>query len=356
MDEHGGNIEKAVRVYRLKKDKVIDFSANINPLGIPSSIKKAITKALDCADRYPEPEYRELRNGLALFYGVGPNELLPDNGSISLIYLIPRALGLRRPLVPVPAFSEYEKSLRLNNCRPLFVKPKADLGLDAENIIKQLKNADSLYLCNPNNPTGLMLAKEDLIRIIKKAEAKKITVVLDEVFIEFTDASQKNTCLREAVKSKNLIILRSLTKYFALAGLRLGAAIAHRDTILGLKKYQPPWAVNSLAVAAAGEFIKDKKYIHNSYRLIARERGFLYSSLAALSSLQVWKPSANFIFCQIKDRKINSGILRDSLARKGVLIRDCSNFRGLNNRFFRVAVRTRPENLKLLESLPEVLH
>ena len=209
MDEHGGNIEKAAREYRLKKDNVIDFSANINPLGIPSSIKKAITKALDRADNYPDPEYRELRKGLASFYGVRPNELLPDNGSIALIYLIPRALGLSRPLIPLPAFSEYEKSARLcGGERPVFVRPKKDFSLNMDRLLKQLSGRDSLFLGNPNNPTGMMAPKDEVLRIVKEAQAKKVTVILDEVFIEFTDAGLKNTLIKEAVKTKNLIILQ----------------------------------------------------------------------------------------------------------------------------------------------------
>ncbi len=366
MDEHGGNIEQALKQYRLAEGGVIDFSANINPLGMPDAVKRAITKAMNSLDRYPECEYLELRKDLAGFYGVRPQNLLVDNGSVSLIYLIPRALGLRSALIPVPAFSEYEKAASLAKGEVKFLKPKTDLSLDIDSLINGLKGRDSLYLANPNNPTSLAVERKDLLRILKVAKEKWVILILDEVFAEFGDSPRENTLINQAVKSGNLIILRSMTKFFALAGLRLGAAIAHPKLIARLRKYQPPWPVNSLAAAAAREFLKDKKYIRDSYKLIQKEKEFLYSELSAFKALKVWNPSANFILCQIISSSLTpltpacggagrGGKMRDILALKGILIRDCSNFRGLGSSFFRVAVRSRKENLKLLSALKEVL-
>ena len=281
MDEHGGNIEQALKQYSLAENAVIDFSANINPLGIPYAVKRAVTKAMDSAHNYPEREYLELRKDLAHFYGVKPQNLLVDNGSVSLIYLIPRALGLRSALIPVPAFSEYEKAARLSAGEAAFLKPKADFSLDVDSLIKGLRGKDSLYLANPNNPTSLSVDKKDLLRVLKEAKKRGVTLILDEVFMEFSDSPRESTLIGEAVQSQGLIILRSMTKFFALAGLRLGAAIAHSKLIDRLKQYQPPWPVNSLAVAAAREFLKDKKYIRDSYKLIQEEKAFLYSELSA---------------------------------------------------------------------------
>lgn len=356
MDEHGGNIEKASREYRLIKDTLIDFSANINPLGIPQRIQKTIAKAIHTTERYPDPEYSELREGLSSFYGVRPYNILADNGSVSLIYLIPRALGLKRPLIPLPAFSEYEKSVYLAGTKPVFLKPRKDFSLDIDNLLKQLKTRDSLYIGNPNNPTGALTAKEDLLRIFKAAKAKNIVVIIDEVFIEFTKNHARNTLLKQSLQSKNLIVLRSMTKYFAMAGLRLGTAIAHQGIITRLKKFQPPWAVNALAITAATAFINDKKYLTRSSLFMAKERKYLYASLALFSDLKVWIPSANFIFCKLQNKKISAEALREALVKNGILIRDCANFRGLNKYFFRVAIRTRQENLKLLKGLREALH
>jgi len=298
MDEHGGNIEKALKQYSLAESAVIDFSANINPLSMPYVVKRAVTKAMDCLDRYPECEYLELRKDLACFYGVKPQNLLPDNGSVSLIYLIPRALGLKKPLIPVPAFSEYEKAARLAGGEVKFINPKGDivgteqcsvptdlvdLNIDMDSLIKGLKGRDSLYLANPNNPTSLSLEKKDLLMVLRETKNRGVTLILDEVFMEFSDSPRENTLIGQAVQSRNLIILRSMTKFFALAGLRLGAAIAHPKVIARLKKYQPPWPVNSLAVSAAREFLKDKKYIRDSCKLIQEEKIFLYSELSALS-------------------------------------------------------------------------
>jgi len=299
MDEHGGNIEQALKQYSLAENAVIDFSANINPLGIPYAVKRAVTKAMDSAHNYPECEYLELRKDLAHFYGVKPQNLLVDNGSVSLIYLIPRALGLRSALIPVPAFSEYEKAARLSAGEAAFLKPKADFSLDVDSLIKGLRGKDSLYLANPNNPTSLSVDKKDLLRVLKEAKKRGVTLILDEVFMEFSDSPRESTLIGEAVQSQGLIILRSMTKFFALSGLRLGAAIAHPKVIARLKQYQPPWPVNSLVVSAAREFLKDKKYIRDSYKLIQQEKAFLYSELSTFKALKVWRPSANFILCQI---------------------------------------------------------
>lgn len=355
MDEHGGNIEKALEQYSLAEGAVVDFSANINPLGMPYPVKKAVAKAMDCLGRYPECEYSGLRKDLASFYGVEPQNLLADNGSVSLIHLIPRALGLKKSVIPIPAFSEYEKAACLSGGEVKSIRAKKDLSLDINLLLKQLKGRDSLYLANPNNPTSLSVDKKDILRILKEAKDKDVILILDEVFMEFSDSPRENTLISQAVKSRNLIILRSMTKLFALAGLRLGAAIAHPKVIARLKKYQPPWPVNSLAVSAAREFLKDKKYIRDSYKLIQEEKTFLYSELSAFRALQVWRPSANFVFCRIRGKRITAAGLRNRLAVKGILIRDCANFRGLDTSFFRVALRTRKENLKLLSGLKEVL-
>ena len=235
---------------------------------------------------------------MAAFYGVKPQNLLLDNGSVSLIYLIPRALGLKKALIPVPAFSEYEKAARLAGEEVKFIRPKTDFSPDINLLLKQLKGRDSLYLANPNNPTSLSVDKKDLLMVLKEAKNRGVTLILDEVFMEFSDSPREATLIGEAVQSQGLIILRSMTKFFALAGLRLGAAIAHPKLIARLKQYQPPWPVNSLAVSAAREFLKDKKYIRDSYKLIQEEKSFLYSQLSAFRALQVWRPSANFILCQ----------------------------------------------------------
>ena len=353
MEEHGGNIEKALKEYRIKEGALIDFSANINPLDMPYSVRKAIIDKLKYAQRYPEPGYNELKKHLADFYKVRLEEMLPDNGSISLIYLIPRALGLTKPCIPIPTFSEYEKSFLLSGAKPMFIKPTQDLSLAMDAIIRCLGQGkiDSLYLCNPNNPTGLSIPKEDVVKILKAAKKKKVTVIVDEVFVEFTDAPKKHSVIEEARNFKNVVILRSMTKYFGLAGLRLGTAIANEGIIKRLKAHQPPWAVNTVAVSAAIAFLKNAKYARDSHHLISSEKKFFYDSLSGFTLLQVWKPSANFIFCRIKDKKLKAAVLKNRLAKRGILIRDCANFRGLDSSFFRVAVRTRPENERLISEL-----
>ena len=351
MHIHGGNVEEIAKRYGLGEEKITDFSANINPLGPPPRVIKALKKNLDSIARYPNPEAVDLRKELSKYLRINPENIIAGNGAIELIHLICRTLKPQKALVVVPTFCEYEFALKSVGCKISFLTLRSDddFGLNVKGLIAHLKRIDLLFLCNPNNPTGQLISKADMLRIIDAAQEKGIFVVLDEVFMDFVEKAE--TLIYEAVKRKNLFIIRSLTKFFALPGIRIGYGVGNKKLLEKLKIHKEYWSVNALAQLAGIAALKDKEYIQRTKRLIRKERKFLYRRLSKINGLKPYPSATNFILCRLNTNKIDSKNLQEKLIQKNILIRDCSSFRSLNNRYIRIAVRTRKENLCLVDSL-----
>lgn len=354
---HGGNIREAAEKYGLSSESILDFSANINPLGLPPNIKKIIASNIDSLLHYPDTECKILKEELADFLDLEPSNLLIGNGSIELIYLVPKALSPRCVLIPIPTFSEYEFSARRSKSKAMFVRAKGEenFQIKIEWFIKFLPKVDLVFLCNPNNPTGNLISKDEIIYLAKAGQRHNTIVAIDEVFIDFVKDQNSFSVVKEAAKLKNLLVLRSLTKFFALPGLRLGYLVANKSLIARLSKYQFPWNVNSFAQLVGRQVIKNKHYIKQSKELVIRERECLLKKLKKINGIIPYTPTANFIFCELNKTRLNSKMLCDKLGRRGILIRDCSNFRGLDNKYIRIAVRKRQENNRLINALAEIL-
>lgn len=356
---HGGNIWPYLKAKgRPLRDKAIDFSANINPLGLPSGIKKAILKNIGALLYYPEPDSKGLKSIISAFCDISQSNILLGNGSIELIHLIPRALKTGNALVIGPTFSEYEFALRSSKTKPFFVQAleRDDFKIGLQKIKKFIPKADLIFLCNPNNPTGYLMPKNELLDIFYMCKRYNTTLVIDEAFIDFLRNEKKATLVAEAAKYSRLLVIRSLTKFFSLPGLRLGYLVGQRRIIGHISKFQYPWNVNSLAQAIAGDVFKAAGYINLSKNFIAREKGYLFRNLSEIKGLKVYSPAANFVFCKLENCKIrDSARLNKRLRKNGIIIRCCDNFRGLNNRFFRIAVKTRSENKRLITCLKKVL-
>lgn len=331
---HGGD------VYRYGKG-VIDFSANINPLGLPKSIKKAIYGNLDKILHYPDPAARNVREKIAEYWGMACENILLGNGSAELIYLIFSCFRPKTAAIPVPTFSEYELAARRAGSRIQFLKLKEEEGF---RLNQDPTGSDILFVCNPNNPTGNLIF-EDL-------RGMERLVVVDECFMDFLPDQKDHTLIWQAAKSRNLIVLRTFTKFFAMPGLRIGYLIAHKEIINKLRQHQPPWNTNCLAQIAAEIILNDTGYIEKTHRLIEKERNFLFERLAKIDGLRPYPSVANFLLVRTENSSLD---LKESLIKRQILIRDCSNFRGLSDRYIRVAVRLRKENLQLLAALKEVL-
>ncbi len=355
IDRHGGNIGGAVEEYGLSPDKIIDFSASINPLGMPPGARMAVRKNLDSIHHYPDPECKFLRNAISEYLKISPDNILTGNGSSEFLFLIARAFRPKRVLVPVPAFSEYEKAARIEGAKCVFVKAKEGQGfrLGTGNIAKNLKGVDLLFICNPNNPTGILYTRKNMKYLADTCRISNTLMIVDEVFMDYVKTPSECTMIMEAIRSSRILVLGSLTKFFAMPGLRLGYLIGTKTVLKKIRNYQTPWSVNSLAQAAGAEILRDKYFIEKSRRYMSMERLRLYRQLCEIDGITPYLPKANFIFCKI--RGITSIDLCKHCGMEGILIRDCSNFRGLDNRFIRVAVMRREENAKMVNTISRIM-
>jgi threonine-phosphate decarboxylase len=351
---HGGNLERAMEKYGISSEKIIDFSANINPLGFSSKTREAIIKNLDRLSHYPDPECKEAKKEISAYFKIDYENIILGNGSTELIYLIVQTLKPKKVLIPAPTFCEYERALNNNNVSINFykLKEKQEFLVSLDEIIPQLAGIDLVFLCNPNNPIGTFLPKKEMLTLVKEVQRRKIFLVLDEAFI---DLYEEDSLIKEVKNYDHLIVLRSLTKFYGLPGLRIGFAASSPKLIKRLEAQKIPWSVNCLAQIAVREMLRDEKFISKSKSFLLEEKEFFYQELSNVEGLKIHKPSANFIFIKLLGN-ISPEQLMEQLAKKGILIRDCSNFRGLEKgNFIRVAVRTRKENIKLLKEIKLIL-
>lgn len=341
---HGGNIYEAEK---LSGRSLIDFSANINPLGLPLGVKRIISRNLDMILHYPDPGTKELTKRLADYWNISRENVLVGCGSVELIYLITAFYKPRNAFSLIPTFSEYERAVKSVGGSMRFLKLKEKEGFSFK--FSDIPRTDMLFLCNPNNPSGNLTIKN---RKGLKDLPSKLTVV-DEAFMDFVQDEKRHTLVHAAKSNKKIIVLRTLTKFFALPGLRVGYLIAHKDIVKRLGERQMPWSVNALAQLAGIAVLNDQAYIKRTKVFIKRERSSLLKELKRIRGLKPYPSFANFIL--IKLENIRSSVLKKKLLKKGILLRDCANFRGLSDKFVRIAVRRRKENRKLLSALGKIL-
>lgn len=354
---HGGNIYRAALNFGGKPAEYLDFSSNVNPLGSSPRALEAAAAVLADSWRYPDPDCRELKEALAGYFGVPAPWVLPGNGTSELINLLVPALGIRRAVIPVPTFSEYAHGVGTwgGKVDPVRLSPEDGFQIDVGHLIKALPGADALFLCQPNNPTGRVLLYEDLLVLAKKAERAGTFLIIDEAFLDFVPGNEGLTAAGLLPRHGQVVILRSLTKFFGLAGLRLGALLAVPRILDKVKAVTPPWNVNVMAQAAGVAAVRDEEYIRKTLRVVAAEREFLVRALGGLPGLRVFEGAANFLLLHVSGTGPRAAEITRRLAEKRVLVRNCDNFAGLDDGFIRVAVRLRPQNERLAEALRSVL-
>ncbi len=360
MDQdHGGNIYEGTARQGLGPAKIIDFSASINPLGLSPRAKKKLGKeGLEAVLHYPDAECGELRKTISQWHGIPEDRLLPGAGSTEFIYSLPRILNLERILLVTPAFCEYENALeaQIPDCRIHFFETREEDGfeLNVEGLLLALtQRYNALYLCNPNNPTGILTEKKDLLRVLARAEREDTWFILDEAFIDFIP---EDSLIRQAAVSSRLILLRSLSHFFALPGLRAGYMVSNLGVIRNFQEKKEPWRVNTLAQIAASESICDMAYIDRTLAYIRQERENLTLGLRGIPGFIPYPSSANYLFVQLHPSlDLTAADLRERLIPRGILVRDCRSFHHLGPYFFRVAVRSHRENQALLKTLRQIL-
>ena len=328
----------------------LDFSANVSPLGLPAGVAAAITAALPHADRYPDPLCRELRAKLAIHEGVPAEHILCGNGAADLIFRLVWAKKPRRALVTAPTFAEYASALESVGCavERHFLKETQDFAVTEDFLTAIHSGLDMVFLCQPNNPTGQLTPPELVQKIQRRCAECGALLVVDECFLDFLpdgDALSAKPLLAE----KNVLILKAFTKLYGMAGVRLGYALCADTSLLdAMQAAGQPWGVSSLAQAAGLAALDETAYVEQVRALIARERPLLADGLRALG-LRVLDGRANYLLFQGPET------LGEVLRQKGVVLRSCANYPGLDASWYRTAVRTAPENKQLLKIMAEVL-
>ncbi len=330
--------------------KIIDFSSNVNPIGYPPSIANNLKKDYPFFSVYPDPDSIWLRNYLKKYTGISKDQIIVGNGATEIIYNFSAAfLKGCKVLIPIPTFGEYESAAKLHGASINFLKTM-NLNREVSKLLDIMPKNDCVFICNPNNPIGSLIKRKDMLKIVESAYERSVLLFVDECFIEFV-SNMKESIVPHLKEFDNLFILRSLTKSFGLAGLRIGYGLGSLQMIRVLQKIKIPWNVSGFAQSIAIRALSDKLHLEKTRLVISREREFLKESISKINGFSCYDSDVNFLL--IKSKK-NSKHIQKKLLDKNILIRDCSNFRGLNNKFIRVAVRTRKENLKLVKVLKKL--
>ncbi len=364
---HGGNLAWAAALAGCSPSFVLDFSASISPLGPPKSAIDAIQHHLGDLTAYPDPDYTDLRLALGQFHQISADWILPGNGSAELLTWAGRELAhLKATYLLTPAFGDYFRSLKAFGGKVIgcpfpemdSVQSSCLVGRDWLTRASSLANSSlanmpikdcGLLLNNPHNPTGCLFTKEDLLPYL----AQFALVVVDEAFMDFLPPGEGQSVIPWVQEYPNLVVLRSLTKFYSLPGLRIGYAVAHPDRLRQWQQWRDPWSVSTLASAAAQAVVQDEAFQHQTWAWLAATRPPFQQSLAELPGLQPYAGAANFLLVQSSSSATE--IQLRLLQQHRILIRDCLSFPELGDRHFRVAVRTAAENQRLLAGLAEIL-
>lgn len=351
---HGAEVLGAAEESGFKPESILDFSSSVNPLGPSKKALDAAKKAFSLIAAYPDSNSSELRQVIAChFGGISKRNIVVGNGSTELMYLFAEVFMKKgdKALIPAPTFGEYESAICKTGESPKFLKLGKSFNVELATFEREMAGAKIVFLCNPNNPTSMLIPQETLTNIIEKALKQDTLVFLDEDFLEFVEDEKDLTMIGKISKYPNLFILRSFTKIFGLTGLRVGYGIANEEIISVLSCAKIPWNVNCLAQAAAVAALKDEEHLRVTRELIKEEKAWLQAELAKFQSFKFSAPDANFFFIDIRKSSLTATELKNKLLKQGILIRDCTSFRGLDEFYVRIAVKTHAENERLIDAL-----
>jgi threonine-phosphate decarboxylase len=352
--EHGGNVFAIARSLGISPEELLDFSASINPLGMAAGVREAVLDSFDRLLHYPDSEASELRTALASFHGMAENNVCLANGSTELIYLAPRLVEGRRGLIIAPPFGEYANALELAGWTVDYheLRPAAGFALDLEAMRERLDEGyDILFLGNPGNPTGRVISRDEVAELLDICRSAGTFLVLDEAFMDFCEEESAKGLVAQ---NDRAVVFRSMTKFYALPGLRLGYAIGSTKVVSRLQALRGPWSVNGVAQVAGLASLANGAYRERTLAFIAAERSRLLAGLGRIAGLKPHPSVANYLLVETVHGPTAGELCRLLLAER-ILVRNCGNFTGLTDRFFRVAVRTREENERLQAALAAVI-
>ncbi|MCW4024336.1 MAG: aminotransferase class I/II-fold pyridoxal phosphate-dependent enzyme [Candidatus Bathyarchaeota archaeon] len=355
---HGGDVWGFSRKYNLPIENVLDFSGPINYLGPAPKAVEAVKEYAKLIRFYPDPNPVELKTEIAKYvgHGVEPENVILGNGSIELIYMITEILSAPfKALIPVPSFTEYEKAALRVNGETTFLQLPENFVLENDKIKAAITDDTKiLCICNPHSPSGALYSREDLLDLVDYCQKKDVIFSVDENYIEFAKKGEYETLAGMVKEYENLFVIRSVTKFYGMPGIRLGYGIASENLIEKLEVVRQPWSINSLAGYASLAAFSDKEFIQNTKETIEKEREDFAKNLSQIEGLQVFPSVTDFLLVKILNRKLTSTMLKEQMAKQGMLIRDCCTFVGLDDSYVRVTVRSAEDNQKLTEAFKKV--
>ena len=348
---HGGGVDRAMCELGLTREQICDFSASINPLGVPAEVLLALQEALARINDYPELAAASLCRDLADYYRLPPENLLPGSGSTELIYLLPRVLRPRRALLIQPCFSEYAPALQQVGCRidHLCLQPEDNFEFSVERVLAARRaDTDLLLLANPGNPSGIGIPTQNLLELADQLGSCRLLV--DEAFVDFCPG---RSVLNRVAAYPNLLVLRSLTKFYAIPGLRAGYLAGPATDVARLAAEREPWTLSNLAIAAAKACLTADEFRHRTLHLIPQLRSDLLRQLELLG-FRVFPGEANYLLCRLPENLPPATEIAKRLRPQGLLVRSCIDFTALDERYLRLAVLGGEQNRRLLQALREL--
>ena len=355
---HGSDIEKICSYYNLKKEDIVKFGANVNPLGLSPKASKAIAEHVDILSSYPDREYTSLRNTISSYCNIPADFILPGNGSSELISLLIQECAPKHTLILGPTYSEYSRELSFSGSTQEYyhLQENNDFEPDIPDLCQKLEQGyDFLILCNPNNPTSSAITQEDLRSLISFCAKKNIFVMIDETYVEFAPDISAITAVPLTREFTNLMVLRGVSKFFAAPGMRLGYGITgNMDFLSKMREKQTPWSLNSLGAFAGEIMLQDEDYIKETRNLILSERDRMIQELKNVDTYKVYPAYANFILLKIQKDGLTSYEVFEACIKQGLMIRDCSSFQCLDGEFVRFCIMMPEDNGRLLAAASAV--
>ena len=370
---HGGNIFQFAHEQRIEPYEVIDFSANINPLGPSQRGLSALEAQLRYISHYPDATNDDVLNAIADTYGMNKNQIVVGNGAAELLYAICRLPGYTGAFVPAPGFSEYKEALEASQIpvRDIFYRPREDDNekpyfevpyLALETFAAELKGQDGriiVFLGNPNNPDGTLLDKNHIRTLASMLKDANSLLVIDESFIDFVgnDTLQDNKYSMRSLVNEfdNIIVVHSFTKFYAVPGLRSGAVFSNPQIIDQLNTFIPTWSVNTLAQAYTQSALNDVEYVKRTKQVLHEEQHYMYNALDAIAGITIYPPSANFILFHIEQEGVTADSINEVLKKHNMIVRNCDSYMGLNSQWVRVAIKDHDNNVRLVDTLTDIL-
>lgn len=355
---HGSDIEVIAKKYNMSVDSIVPHASNVNPMGMSPMAKQALLDNVEAISAYPERDYATLREHISNYTKADPNNMILGSGTSDLIRLTFETVKPERTLIVGPTYGEYARMAALagSETNTYMLQNLDDFELDVDMFLKNLNDTiDMLILCNPNNPTSKLIPKGQLDVILDACLSHDIFVMIDEAYIEFVKDTELATAISLTRKYENLIVLRSVSKFFAAPGIRFGYAItSNSDFLEAAGNAKMPWNVNTFA-CIAGVMFEDEHYINLTKSLMQTERNLIYSAMSSRKTIKVFKPDANFLLIKLLKEDQTSADVFDYCIQKGLMVRDCSDYEGLGNKFVRFCFLKPEQNDKMVNTILEIV-